>query len=131
MSGQELARHQDPGGRFGYEIEEEDGIIVGLQWGFMDADDARRLIAELRRIAAQQGGPYRHALDMQRATGLSPEARRLMVAAILAKDSPVSKFAPYGGAFALRCMMNLYARIANVPMRVFATREEAMQWLRQ
>jgi len=131
MPRKELARYQDPGGTFGYALEEEDGIVAVSQWGFMDADAAQRLIAELQRIAAQRGGPFLHMLDMQKMSDVSPEARRLMVAAILAKDSPISRFAPYGGSFALRCMMNLYARIANVPMRVFATRQEAQSWLRQ
>ena len=132
MEQKTIAEYQSTDGKFTYKILEGAGFYVLAQTGAMRVEDARHLTTALVEVRNRLGKRYGLLMPLPAEfTDVMPEARKTMADVVLGRDSPFVKFSIYGGSFVMRTMFNLYGRISKVPLRLFATQEEAEAWLNQ
>ena len=131
MEEKRVAEYRSPDGTFTYDISQGAGFYVLNQAGEESLADAKHLAAALQDLHRRVGNRYALLMPLpEDFKGAKPEARKVMSDTVLTENSPLSKFAIYGGSFLLRSMFNLYTRVSKVPVRLFATREEAEAWLK-
>jgi len=110
----------------------DDGIAYGISKGGTEnlecALGLRKLFLEVK---AHLGRRYDICLDISRLEGIDPEARKVWSETAMAEDSPFARVAIHGGSFFLNSLMNFYARLAHMPVRLFRNQEEAVAWLKE
>ncbi len=107
----------------------EDHVVHAEAFGYEDFDSSKEVVEILRGYYSRTGKKLRLCLDATQHAGLAPESRTYMREALLAHDSFVCKFSVVGGNMVTRNIFNMYSKIANIPMKVFKTREQALAWL--
>ena len=111
---------------------DEHGLVCCVGIGFESFESSKKIVSILQEYHRKIGRKFRLCLDATEFTGLAPESRKYMRDNVLGKDSVVSRFAVFGGpgaSFATRIMFNMYAKVSNIPMRVFKAKAEAFEWL--
>ena len=131
MEGKQIADYRSPDGGFTYTVSESAGFYVLYQEGVERLADAQHLKATLQDLSRKLGRRYALLMPLpEKFSDVAPEARKTMADAVLGNDSPLSKFAIFGGTFVMRALFNMYGRISKVPLRLFATQAEAEAWLK-
>ena len=119
-------------GKFEYtQYEGEDGIVYAKAVGHQDVGSANKIAELSKEVHRRLGRKFSWALDVSDLEKVEPEARKVMSDNTLAKDSVVENMAIIGANFFIRNLMNMYAKVSKVPVRVFKTKEEAVSWLKE
>lgn len=128
---EEVLEFVSPDGTFrSRTIVASDGIVYQRSWGHEDIESAQRTLEQFRQVFVKKGQRYPACLDIAELKGIAPEARKIWSEFALSADSVFNRIAVHGGSFFIRTLINFYARIAKaVPMRFFASRDEAVSWL--
>ena len=126
------ASYTSPNGEYSFEIHVgDDGIAYGTSRGYEEKQSSEAIRAFFFEIQSHLGRHYSICFDISHLEELTPEARKVWSDTALAKNSPFVRVAVVGGGFFIRSLMNFYARIAHMPVRLFKTREEAVAWLEE
>lgn len=126
----EVAQFETPDGRYRARFWTDGrGILFVEATGYEDLESSKRIVAILRDQSATLGTKLRACLDATGYEGLAPESRKYMRDSLLQKDSMFARFAVVGGNFFTRNLFNLYTKVTLIPMRVFTTKEAAVEWL--
>lgn len=124
--------YSSPDGKYSFEIwVGDDGIAYGNSRGHEDEESALGIQALFFEIHSRLGGKFPMCFDISALDDLAPKARKIWSNTALSKDSPFSLVAVYGGGFFISSLMNFYARIAHMPVRLFRTKEDAVTWLKE
>jgi len=107
----------------------ENGLVLSKVYGYEDFESSQNVVKTLMRLYVDAGVKLRLCLDATEYTGLEPRSRKYMRDALIGKDSFVKKFAVIGGNFFTRNLFNMFSKVANMPMKVFASKESAIEWL--
>ena len=107
----------------------EDGLVFSKARGYEDYESSQSIVKTLRRLHADAGVKLRLCLDATEYTGLDPRSRKYMRDTLIGKDSFIRKFAVVGGNFFTRNLFNMYSIVANIPMKVFPSKEKALEWI--
>jgi len=84
----------------------------------------------LVELARQRGRPLRILADNRQAERVEPGARRI-AARFVVGGYPLERIAAWGDNFFMRAFFNLYAVVAQVPVKSFTSEPEAIAWLRE
>jgi hypothetical protein len=126
----EVTRFETPDGQYRIRFHtDEHGILFVEATGYEDFESSKRIVSKLREHYEKLGTRFKACLDATGYEGLAPESRKYMRDSLLQKDSVFERFAVIGGNLFTRNLFNLYTRVAKIPMRVFKTREAAVDWL--
>jgi hypothetical protein len=121
-----------PDGKHSFEISVgDDGIAYGISNGYENEEAAHGVRALFFEVHSHLGRPYPICFDISGLKEISPAARKIWSNTALAEDSPFTRVAVYGGGFFISSLMNFYARIAKMPVRLFKTKEDAVAWLEE
>jgi len=123
--------YKNPSGAFKMDFSLEGDIVLLVPTGNMKSEDADALIQIYGDYRKRFGKPFRHAMDITSFENAETVPRQKMAAYALGANSPLACLALCGGGFAIRMLFNLYGKISKVPMKMFATREEALAWARE
>ena len=107
----------------------ENGLVFSKARGYEDFESSQSVVETLRRFHLDAGVNLRLCLDATEYTGLDPKSRKYMRDTLVGRDSFVQKFAVIGGNFFTRNLFNMFSKVANIPMKVFASKESALEWL--
>ena len=122
--------HKTPDGHFEVRFTREEDVVFSVMIGRMVSEDADVLSKLYRDWETKFGKPYRHVMDIAAYEKDEPDVRKKMQKNSLGADSPFSRLAVVGGSFAMRAMFNMYSMVSKAPMKMFATEEEALVWVR-
>jgi len=126
------ASFASPNGEYSFDIYVgDDGIAYGTSRGYEDKQSSESIRALFYEIQSHLGRHYSICFDISQLEELTPQARTVWSDTALAKNSPFVRVAVFGGGFFIRSLMNFYARIAHMPVRLFKTRSEAVAWLEE
>jgi hypothetical protein len=118
-------------GHFSCIDEEIDGVFYHQPVGEMREADASKCLENFLEYGRVAGKKYLCVVDASRMDRVLAEGRKIMGdALVLNSDTPVVKMAVVLDSFLTRTMFSMFARIAKLPMKIFSTREEALQWLK-
>ena len=109
----------------------DDGIVYGSSRGHENEECALGIRALFSEVHSHLKKPFPICFDISGLDELTPKARKVWSNTALAQDSPFSLVAVHGGGFFIRSLMNFYARIAHMPVRLFKTKEQAVAWLKE
>jgi hypothetical protein len=124
--------YSSPDGKYSFSAYVgDDGIAYGTSKGYENEESALGTRAIFIEIHSFLKKPFPLCLDISALEELTPEARKVWSNTALSKDSPLLPVALHGGGFFIRSLMNFYARIARMPVRLFKTKEEAVAWLKE
>ena len=120
-----------PDGRFSFrQYLGDDGIVYLSCTGYEDEESAKAIMADLREVHSRIDRRYPLCIDLAELKEMTPEARRLWGEFAFAGESVLQRVAAHGGSFFMRGVINFYARIAKMQVRVFKTQTEAVSWLK-
>jgi len=75
------------------------------------------------------GSRIKLVLDITELDGIDPLGRKIITDMAIGTDSIIQRLAVFGGSFFLRHLIKLYCRVFNVPLGMFQTEAEALEWL--
>ena len=131
MDSKPIVEYRNPAGSFEFQLREGPGFLSITNRGVMAEEDARHTADALEEARRRLGRPFPLLLDASGMESVEPKARAVMHQRAVGPDGPCSRIAFVGGSFAMGTLLNMYARVANKPMRHFEKREEAEAWLKQ
>jgi len=123
-----VIRNSDGTYRVSFSLK-ENGLVFSKACGYEDFESSQNVIKTLTRLYVEAGVELRLCLDATEYTGLEPRSRKYMRDNLIGKDAFIQKFAVIGGNFFTRNLFNMFSKVANIPMKVFASKEGAIGWL--
>jgi hypothetical protein len=129
--GRVLFEHKSSDGLFSAVCQEQDGVVIAVHSGRLELGTAEELEKKYRDLQNEFDGRFLFFLDMTAVTKVSAEARIHSTRTLIGDNSPFRKWATMSGSFVLRTMVNMHAKIAQVPIKDFKSRDEAIAWLRK
>ena len=130
MKQEPLAQYESKDGKFRFEFFQEKGFVVIRHYGDVVLEDAKVLSDTYFDLHRRFGRKFKVLMPLDEFQSADAETRKHMGDTVLGENSPVSRFAVYGGSPQMRAMMNMHARtVTNTLFCVFATRDAAEEWL--
>lgn len=119
-----------PDGRYRHEhYLSSDGIVYAVSSGYEDEESARATLAAFQETYAKSGRRFAMCMDVSDLDQITPEARRVWNRFAFCAESVFESVALYGGNLFVGVLLNLYARVASIPVRHTKTRAQAVEWL--
>lgn len=131
MSNNKRWEYESSDGAFRYTQWFEEGVLIAELRGTLDDADAEAVKRCVDEARPTKTGRVAHLIDASKLDHVSPAARRTMTAYATGDASPFAVLAIAGGNFFVRNIFNLFLRISTIPAKVFADRQEALDWLRE